>query len=457
MSRRARLNERQLDVLRWVDEGCPPGRWGDHTYKTSAQALAGRGLLVVSKRRGVWSAAITEDGRYYLANGHYPPRRVDRARKPTRKTAPTMSRTGPGKESIAVTELLHRVQDADGVLRVEDPDAALRAAYRRALSAAITSGAVPQAYRLRHTGRDHGDLVIRLVKAEDDPGRPEPLPPIRIPDTLEKVDAQVTAVCEGVAVSTEQRPRALRIVQGIADEAIGRGHRFTARPDGTPGFRISIDEDAYDFTISEESEKVDRYPEEEVAAKKYPWQRVSAQRASVPSGRLVLQLGDGYHPSRWVDRKRWTLVDKLPDAFALIEGQAQAAREAREQAREAARRRHEQWESAAPRARARYLADLNRRRVLEQAQAWRHANDLREYAAAVQKLAEQGSGGDDRQRLAAWAVWVRQDADRLDPLQSPDMLGFHEPAEIDPAALDAYMPPGMTVRHPLDAPSRHGR
>ncbi|MBM7518255.1 excisionase [Nocardioides nitrophenolicus] len=70
-----RVNSRQLDVLKWIDEGCLPGRWppDDYSHTLSASALANRGLVTVKGRGPRWSATITDDGSYYLEHGAYPP------------------------------------------------------------------------------------------------------------------------------------------------------------------------------------------------------------------------------------------------------------------------------------------------------------------------------------------------------------------------------------------------
>lgn len=92
--------------------------------------------------------------------------------------------------------------------------------------------------------------------------------------------------------------------------------------------------------------------------------------------------------------------------------------------------------------------------MAEQTQAWRQASDLRGYAAAVQAGAEKAAGENGRQRLASWAEWAGQEADRLDPVCDPDVLGFAIPGQIAPAALDEYMPVGMTVRYLPATPPR---
>ncbi|MEV6140624.1 hypothetical protein AB0L63_32220 [Nocardia sp. NPDC051990] len=38
-------------------------------YKLTANALEWRGLVVVSKKKGIWRAEITEVGRHYLQYG----------------------------------------------------------------------------------------------------------------------------------------------------------------------------------------------------------------------------------------------------------------------------------------------------------------------------------------------------------------------------------------------------
>lgn len=455
MSRNRPVNDKQLEVLRWISEGCPEGRWADHSYKTSAVALQGRGLVVVRRTRGSWWAELTDDGRYYVAHGRYPGARS--APRQGKAREENVARQPAHQPRVEIPDLVERVRRAEGVLRVEDPDPGWRAAYRRAIHTAITTGAVPEGYRLRHTGRDRGDLLVRLVPAEQASARRAPLPSVPIPDSVDEGDELLGQVetAGGLAVSAEQRPRALGIIRGMADEAHARGYGFGSRPDGAAGFCISIGEDSFDFTVWEETDKVDQYPEEEeVAAKKYPWQRVSARRVSVPSGRLVLRLDAGYRPPWWADRKRWRLSDKLAEAFLAVEECAASARQAREQERQARLCRREQWDVAVPEARARYVADLNRTRVAEQARAWRQASDLRGYAAAVQAQAENTGGQDEQHRLGSWAEWARQEADRLDPLRIPEVLGFDSPEQLDPAALDAYMPAGMTVRHPPDTAPR---
>ncbi|MBB4934736.1 hypothetical protein F4561_005630 [Lipingzhangella halophila] len=453
MSRYSPLNEKQLEVLRWIAQGYPQRDWPDHTHKSSALALQGRGLVKVSKKGGTWSAAITDDGRYYLDHGRYSDHIERRSRKAATSASTTAdSPTALPRAKVEINDLIERVQITGGALRVEDPSIELRAAYRRAINHAIATGEVPQGYLLQYTGRDRGDLTIRLVASKDRPQRRERSATVPIPDAVDgNNDAAARLEQESrLDVSASARTRALRIVQGIAEEAGRRGHGFGLRPDSHPGFRISIGEDHYDFTVYEEYDHVEHYPDEEVGTKKYPWQRVSPRTTALPSGRLAIQLQRGTvrGASRWADRTRWTLIDKLPEVFRRIEDAAHTAREERHRRQEEERRLHDQWKSAVADARGRYLTELNRNRVRDQAEAWRRAHDLRSYAAGLRNHADEETDATTRRRIGDWADWAQHEAEEIDPLKELDELGFLTPDTIAAEDLDPFMPRGLTARHP---------
>ncbi|MDD7966564.1 hypothetical protein [Actinomycetospora lemnae] len=79
-------------------------------------------------------------------------------------------------EDIGADELLARLSGNDPRVAVADPEPAVRAAWRRAIDAVRREHLAPEGMRLRHTGRDRGDLVIWLEPAEE-------APPVR-PDRL---------------------------------------------------------------------------------------------------------------------------------------------------------------------------------------------------------------------------------------------------------------------------------
>ncbi|MFI5614045.1 helix-turn-helix domain-containing protein [Amycolatopsis sp. NPDC051903] len=67
------MTPHQVELLRWLADGCPERDWPDHTHKTTIRALHSRGLAKITRKRKIWAATITERGRYYLSHGRYPP------------------------------------------------------------------------------------------------------------------------------------------------------------------------------------------------------------------------------------------------------------------------------------------------------------------------------------------------------------------------------------------------
>ncbi|MBX7269553.1 hypothetical protein KIF24_28455 [Micromonospora sp. Llam7] len=171
----APLKSHQVEVLRWVEAGCPDADMPGDGAKHTARALQGRRLVTVSRRDGRWSAALTERGRYYLDNGRYPV--VTGTAIATARTLPENSSTQPasgggGRQPTTrpsviqeATALIERLQTNGGTVVVSDPDTDKRASYRRAIHAAKQHKLVPVGCDLRRTGRNTGDLVIRLYSA----------------------------------------------------------------------------------------------------------------------------------------------------------------------------------------------------------------------------------------------------------------------------------------------------
>jgi hypothetical protein len=140
----------------------------------------------------------------------------------------------------------------DGELVIRDPDPQLRARYRRAINRLITDHQITRGFGLRHTGRDRGDLAIRLTALADDSTQPDPPPRVSVPDTMDEVTAAVRVLGERLTVTPYTRNRALRIAQAIANECTARGWTVAPTPNGERGFRITAGECSFDFTLTEE-------------------------------------------------------------------------------------------------------------------------------------------------------------------------------------------------------------
>jgi hypothetical protein len=166
MQRWAQLNDRQLAVLRRVGAGTDPVTAKNPELATTVRALRGRGLVTMPRQDGIWSAEITEAGQFYLDRGYHPDKpQATSATKPPARPAPPPRL--PDDKDLQATELIDRLHQEGGTLRVPDPDDATRRYYRSTISLAKRRGLVPSGYHLLHTGRDTGDVIIRLENDTD--------------------------------------------------------------------------------------------------------------------------------------------------------------------------------------------------------------------------------------------------------------------------------------------------
>ncbi|MGQ4487578.1 hypothetical protein LRE75_07275 [Streptomyces sp. 372A] len=112
------LNERQQTVLDWVSQGCPDGVWPDSTFKVSAQALQSRGLIRITKRRGHWTANLTDKGRQHLTDRGICPVEQNAAplAQPSRKPAPPRTKAAPRARTNYTDQLLEELAANDSCL-----------------------------------------------------------------------------------------------------------------------------------------------------------------------------------------------------------------------------------------------------------------------------------------------------------------------------------------------------
>ncbi|MGL5826019.1 MAG: hypothetical protein ACRCYU_14590, partial [Nocardioides sp.] len=345
-----RLSRQQRAVLEWVGEGCPERGWPDYAHRISARSLHSRGLVKVTGRGERWTATLTEAGRALLAG------EIDESTADTRPERRRRSSSGQSRgeaasrgPTISGSELLEQIQEHGGLVRVEDPPAGLRAAYRRALTA-IPGGEVPAGKRVTFRGRDRGDLVIELVDRPTESLPELPLVPIpEAPDLGSEVIGHLAARPELMGVFESSRDRALRLVQALVDECVRRGHQVRHRGD-EPGVEIVIAGEAIAVTISEENDKRTRVTEEDVMELKYEWQRARPVTVKDWSGRLTMTLVTGaWSEPSWADRKRWTLDSRLPRLLVRAEQVAAECARARVRAEQERCERQRLWDESLPR------------------------------------------------------------------------------------------------------------
>lgn len=83
---KARLNETQNAVLRWLADGQPDGS-ATNPQRLTARALSNRRLVTIRGRGPRWHAELTDAGRHYVVHGEYPPGHFGPEPAPARERA----------------------------------------------------------------------------------------------------------------------------------------------------------------------------------------------------------------------------------------------------------------------------------------------------------------------------------------------------------------------------------
>ncbi|MBF6063279.1 hypothetical protein IU500_17490 [Nocardia terpenica] len=440
VQRNDQINDRQADLLERIADGDDLSKPEAVSQRASARALQARGLITISKRKGVFTASVTDVGRYYLEHGYHP--EAERSWSSFSDTA-------------EAEDLIQRLrQSPDETVRVAEPDDRTRAAYRRAVDAARQGRLVPQGRTLRYTGRSSGDIVVRLLDADgyDDADW------YRIRQTARKAKAQkrtfpaqdlrqlLTENPAALQVSDEQRERAVRLLLELntASAKHDQEVRLTRRGEyATLGYRIGTEQ--WNLTLAEEY--VNSYGRPANA-----WDIKSRYSSAEPTGKLQLRIGaPGYSStaSTWVDEKRSPLERRIRQVVAEVKARfAESERRAEEAYRkrlaeiaEEERKRAEerrQWDAAMASARPLAEATLRRQTLIAALRAWRDARDLREITNVLDDAASAADREGDAvlaENLRNWCAGGRELANRLDPTTGSASLG-NVAFDIEPGADD---------------------
>lgn len=456
------LAPHQVEVLEWIATGCPDGVMTGTSYKTTGAALQSRRLVKVSRKRGAWSAEITEDGRYYLQHGSY--RETPRSHQPLRpKPKPTSAFVGEGERRVGqrgkapVEALIEEVVAAGGELRVNTKED--RRQFSNLVKSAIRFGKVPEG-KLLTVERGDGwyESVIRL---SDPPAwQTAVLQPIAVPKQARSVHPRLAALHDDprlTTISSRHRGRATRLLQALISEAERRGYSITnaermthyGRWGDRPWFGIEVGGHTIGIALRQ---IIDRVPHVPTAAElrekeRYSWHRIPS-KDDVPSDRLTIKVTNGreYRQSAWSDGKKARLEDLLAQVLQEVELRAEFEEQKRMEEDRARAERRQKWEDQMERAK-RELQEQHRAEVLvDSARRWQQTSMLRAYLDALTDNAKSLEDLDARAAARDWIEWCRAYVDRTDPLA-------HKIAAPDPiqptaerltpfmAGLSPYGPP----------------
>jgi hypothetical protein len=467
VGQRKTLTEWQVEVLRWIGDGCPGGVMEGDKHRISAAALRNRGFVTTSGRGDTWLAKITGEGREYLDQ-------VDGPEPPI-----------PRQANVSVTQqLVDDVIAAGGSLRVSRKNwyGGGGVDYAKRVLLAERHGKVPPGKRLTVHKVSQEELEIELLDAPGYAvGRAE-LVPVHVPAKVGRFSAaalEFRRQAERHEVSRKLLPRATRIVHAIAIECGRRSWSVRASSESKNGYgrtdwtgtkdgHIHITAKGHEFWLRVQEDGVrTRGPWEEevrryrnVSSDSLYYRDRELPRGAYDadaSGRLKLELHVPRprifpgRQSQWSDRQSWILEDRLPHLFREIEERiaeadrfAEKERIAAEKAAEAARReaeeRERQWKVLMDDAKHRLVETHRAEQLRSDAARWTAAQTLRRYCDAVQ-----ASYG-DRSETAEWLAWARVYVSQLDPLSLAPVM----PEDPEPTieALQQHLPDGWSAHGP---------
>ncbi len=451
-SRDASLNPTQLGVLAWVRDGCPSGVYEGWAHRVTARALQHRGLIHVQGHGPSWVATIEPAGVYYLEHGTYqrdaePPNKRTVQVRPTVKAKPSRDEVAAGEGSASarprtarlkpgVTERFVSELAAAGTEGVAIPTEKIGLFRRRVLDAE-RDGRVPEGKRIAFRPDLDGETRGGRAWLE------------RVPDwhrlalrTRDSKPAERSAAAqqlddsEAFQVDGAPRQRALRLVDALVrggeSEGMSVKADLGARVDRGRSQR-DLRRDVLVFAIKRDEVRL-WFEQGTVQVRHEPTAR-ELKRArlgylfpdfdDVPDEKLTVML-EGQSGTLWADSWRDTEQQRLEQVLPRIVEEilfrldASVAAREEEKRREQARLRKQElqrleWDKARERAVEAFRDRFLRNEMLDQAQAWRRASELRKYADAI-RLDAEGLDGELREPALEWAAAIEAEAVRINPL-----------------------------------------
>lgn len=472
------VNDRQLDVLKWVVAGCPTREWRDATYKTVAVALQNRRLAKVAKKRGSWSVTATDAGRYFVEHGAYPaghwserPAEAKPAKTAGVTPTPPLARrrervTAKRPVDQFADDVLAAMADASnpwGGLMVDDRD---RGYYAKLARCAERYGKTPKGKqwveeRVPDPSETRWHVHKTVWKLVDLPDwlalQPDP---IRVPESLTaRTHAAVRTIKTDKSLLPFKQPtrsRALRLLDALALAAEQKGYgvegakRGHQRAPDRAVLMFRLREHSYRVQMVELMDRVPHVPTktELREAERHSWVRIPTHDP-VPSGRLQVEiLGYSSHPARFADTKRQTLDERLPFVLQALERRADdEARRVQRENDEAARRR--QWEQIHANARVEYVEATRAAVLSAQVERFVMVQRIDDYLSALRDHMDSLADAEEFSAAREWEEWVLAHRAALNPFAQ--RVGMPSVPEPKPEDLTPFMrglsPYGPDARH----------
>lgn len=423
-----RLTVAQFDLLRWVSEGCKDGAYEGTSHRVSARSLHNRGLVRVTGKSATWNASITPEGtRMMEAEARRVEVERDRASREAEAKAQKEHEQAQLRERAV--ELLSEVIAAGGRLDVGTVVTAEE--VTKLCSSLRSSGVVPVGQRLTQEPTRMDPEFGVTVYLEPDFAALTALRTFTVPGQLRDPHPAVAAFRDKKdLVSKAEVGRAARFLQALATASTTLGWKVTGRPRNEGYGRnlpdpdlilrlpsrelvVSIRElDRSGRRVTAFTEQTDYYTRTS---------RTIANKHFEPSGKLEVKLS-----KKWEEQTVLSIRDELgapiehqmPTLIRTLEIAEAEAEWSRQEEERRAQIRKVRWEEVKQEALVKVGYDRNAAQLGEQLDRRQAAATMRIYADDIESWMEQL---DEPTRMEAteWAAWIRQHAERVDPLNGP--------------------------------------
>ncbi|MFE6397513.1 hypothetical protein [Streptomyces alboflavus] len=378
------------------------------------------------------------------------PRVADKGvEKAAKSVASYSERPIPVARRAKATQLIEQLV-AERQVIIHAPDEAQVVEWRRVIDFAKRHGLVPSGKRVekfRMFNRTR-DLQISLLDGlHPNAGRqtPDDAPQVPVPAQLRSPHPVVAALRDDegrLVMPVEPRRRALRLFQGLAAEAVRRGHRVeeTPVPDRYRSRGYSYNgrymPPSYSRREGELDLVVDDFPYTVTIKQESP-QAADPER----SAKLMLELGYSRSARRrqWADRKRWTLEDVLGAVLQELESRAVEDAQRKVDEERAKGERKARWQEAMAAAKQQAIQAQLARVLGEQAVQWREVVVLCDYCEALEGRIAEAAESEVPEVASAreWLTWARSHIEAIDPLRR--LPGMPTPRDPKPDDLKPYL------------------
>ncbi|MBW0252602.1 hypothetical protein [Cellulomonas sp. PS-H5] len=415
----------QFDLLRWVADGCLDGVYDGTSHRVSARALHNRSLIRIEGRGATWTAAVTPEGVRRLQDEA---KRVEAERERLRREERARAEQERAAQQLRerAVEVLERVVAAGGRLELgSDVD---EREMTRIEGVLLREHLVPAGERLTHEPTRMDPSLGVTAYLEPDFAARTPVRAFTVPRQLRGPHPAIVAFQEKRAlVSKTQIPRAARFLQGLADAAVSMGWKVSAkvpnmstgRDEVRPDLSLRVPSRELIVTMRELDQRGRQVSAFTTTPDYYPrTSRTSANKQFLATGRLEVTVEKAWEQQAVLtlrDTSGATLEEQLPTFIRQLEIAEAEAVWARQEGERRAEIRQVRWEEVKREAFTKLSYERNAARLRDELARREAAAAMREYAGEVDAQAA-SLGPDSAQVAREWAVWIREHAERTDPI-----------------------------------------